>query len=164
MDLRRRPVALLVLLAVLLFVALALAGRGSGSGSVAGGAATGDAATAGAPPVATGEATADPLADAQLQRFARRCAGSVDALRAAQLDWPRFMALTLGGAAVYTAVVDARTNPLPPDQVLETAGQGGAAAVIVHCTLGATLRPVDSSLQVTAPDAVDPWRAQTFDP
>ena len=98
----------------------------------------------------------------QLDRFRADCAaGARVDWRAAQVDYPKTLAATVGEGSVYEAAVDARDARPPADRVIAVdSGNGAVKQVGVKCRLAARLIP--SSDQLTIDPAGDEWQYRDF--
>ncbi|WP_374975465.1 hypothetical protein ACEYYH_16865 [Microbacterium trichothecenolyticum] len=99
--------------------------------------------------------------------FQERCAHGVEEWRDALVDYPDRMSVTIDVGANYNAAVDARSEPLPPDEVIEVEdGTATSEAVLVKCTVAARLTPVGQAMEVLdqASETNAGWVLQEFTP
>ncbi len=93
-----------------------------------------------------------------LNEFIGDCRNGVDAWKAAQVDYPKTVALEKGVPGIYVAAIDVRDVPLPPAQVIP-GRDPQSAAIAVQCLLSARLVG-DGSMTVDPPE----WVAREFNP
>jgi hypothetical protein len=99
--------------------------------------------------------------------FQERCARGVEEWRDALVDYPARMSVTIELGANYNAAVDARSQPLPPDEVVEVEdGAATSEAVLVKCTVAARLTAVGEAMEVLdqASETDAGWVLQEFTP
>lgn len=99
--------------------------------------------------------------------FQERCAHGVEEWRDALVDYPDRLSVTIDVGANYNAAVDARSEPLPPDEVIEVEdGTATSEAVLVKCTVAARLTPVGRAMEVLdqAGETDAGWVLQEFTP
>lgn len=105
--------------------------------------------------------------DAAIAAFQQRCAEGVEEWRAGLVDYPDRMSVTIEIGANYNAAVDVRSEPLPPDEVIEVEdGVATGEPVLVKCTIAARLTPVGDALDVAeqASETDAGWVLQEFTP
>jgi hypothetical protein len=99
--------------------------------------------------------------------FQERCAHGVEEWRDALVDYPDRMSVRIDVGANYNAAVDARSEPLPPDEVIEVEdGTATSEAVLVKCTVAARLTAVGQAMEVLdqASETDAGWVLQEFTP
>jgi hypothetical protein len=99
--------------------------------------------------------------------FQERCARGVEEWRDALVDYPDHMSVTIEVGANYNAAVDARSEPLPADEVVEVQdGTATSEAVLVKCTVAARLTAVGEALEVVrrTGETDAGWVLQEFTP
>lgn len=99
--------------------------------------------------------------------FQERCAEGVEEWRTGDVDYPDRITVRIEVGANYNAAVDVRSEPLPPDEVIEVDnGAATSEAVLVKCTVAARLTAVGDALEVD--DVVNEtdagWVLQEFTP
>jgi len=107
-----------------------------------------------------------PTQDDALSAFQAQCEDGVEEWKAAQVDYPATMSLDVGEAETYNAAVDARSAPLPAEEVIEAdSGAANSESVQVRCVIAARLRAVGETLAVEDPaEDSGGWIAQEFTP
>ncbi|MET0724753.1 MAG: hypothetical protein ABWY36_00280 [Leifsonia sp.] len=106
-------------------------------------------------------------AQSALEAFQRDCAQGVQNWRDAQVDFPGTLTVKLDESLNYNAAVDIRSEPLPPDEVIET--DGGSAefeSVQIRCTVAARVIAVGDALTVDeeSNELAGGWILQEFTP
>jgi hypothetical protein len=99
--------------------------------------------------------------------FQQRCAEGVEEWRDARVDYPDRIIVRIEVGANYNAAIDVRSEPLPPDEVIEVGnGTATSEAVLVKCTIAARLSAVGDALEVDdAGNETDAgWVLQEFTP
>ena len=85
---------------------------------------------------------------ANLEKFRNKCLNDAGQYLKGQLDYEPSLNVVEGRTTDYSAAVDVRAHPDPPDQVLGTSGATGETVILI-CKVSARLRSVGTGLDVT---------------
>lgn len=111
----------------------------------------------GGAPSRTPNPSTDPLED-----FVRECE-TATTKRVGQLSFPNVMRLRVGESDAYSAVVDVRASPGPPEREIDSPDPR-SETIKVECVLSARLIPVSKGIEVVPSADVEEggWRTQEF--
>jgi hypothetical protein len=117
-------------------------------------------------PSATGRPSSSGAANPsdELDEFVRDCEAATT-FREGQVSLPKEMLLRVGQSDSYSAAVDVRTKPAPPEKVIDSPSPR-SEPIKVQCVLSARLVPVSDGVEVVpSTDADgDGWRTVKFTP